>query len=135
MDEYLRNYFIALAVLVPVDFLWFGVLMKGLYLGELQSIARMKDGRFAPNLIAGVLAWAVIPLGIILFAVPHLTPDGSVLDALKWGGLLGLCSYGMYDLTNLSTLRGFSLKLALIDVAWGTALTAAVTTVVWLVAK
>ena len=135
MDEYLRNYFIALPVLVPIDFLWFGVLMKGVYLAELQSIARMKDGKFSPDLIAGVFAWAVIPLGIVLFAVPHLTQDGSLVDALKWGGLLGLCSYGMYDLTNLSTLRGFSLRLALIDIAWGTCLTAFVTTVVWLVAK
>ena len=41
----------------------------------------------------------------------------------------------MYDLTNLSTLRGWSLKLTLIDIAWGMCLTAFVTTVVWLVAK
>ena len=134
MEEYLRNYFIALPVLVPIDFLWFGVLMKGVYLKELASIARMKDGKFAPDLVTGVLAWAVIPLGVVLFAVPHLSPDGSVLKALGWGALLGFCTYGMYDLTNASTLR-FSLKLAAIDIAWGTCLTAFVTLVVWLVAK
>ena len=135
MDEYLRNYFIALVVLVPIDFLWFGVLMKGVYLKGLSSLARMEDGKFKPDLIAGLFAWAVIPLGIVLFAVPHLSPDGSVLDALKWGALLGVVTYGMYDLTNLSTLRGWSLKLTLIDIAWGMCLTAFVTTVVWLVAK
>ena len=135
MDEYLRNYFIALVVLVPIDFLWFGVLMKGTYLAELSSLARMKDGKFAPNLIAGVFAWALIPLGIVLFAVPNLSPGGSIIEALKWGALLGLCSYGMYDMTNLSTLRGYSLKLAVVDTVWGACLTAFVTTVVWLIAK
>jgi uncharacterized membrane protein len=135
MEDYLRNYVIAFVILVPVDFLWFGVLMKGVYLRGLEPVARMKDGKFAPDLIAGVFAWAVIPLAIVLFAVPRLSPDGSVLDALKWGGLLGLVMYGMYDLTNLSTLRGFPARLALTDIAWGTCLTAFVTTSVWLIAK
>ena len=34
------------------------------------------------------------------------------------GALLGVVTYGMYDLTNLSTLRGWSLKLTFIDIAW-----------------
>ena len=79
MDDYLRNYFVALPVLVPIDFLWFGVLMKGLYLKELASLARMRDGKFAPQPLPGLLAWAVIPAGIVFFAVPHLTPGSSVL--------------------------------------------------------
>ena len=62
MDDYLRNYFIALVVLVPIDFLWFGVLMKGVYLKELSSLARMEGGKFKPDLVAGLFAWAVIPL-------------------------------------------------------------------------
>ena len=41
----------------------------------------------------------------------------------------------MYDMTNLSTLRDYTAKLAVIDVAWGTVLSAFVTMVVWLVAK
>jgi uncharacterized membrane protein len=135
MHEYLRNFIIAFVVLVPVDFLWFGVIMKSTYLKELSSIARMEEGKFRPMLGAGLLAWATIPLAIVFFAVPHLTPDSSVLKALGWGGLLGLCLYGLYDMTNLSTLRGFSARLAVIDVAWGTCLTAFVTMVVWLVAK
>jgi uncharacterized membrane protein len=36
---------------------------------------------------------------------------------------LGFCAYATYDLTNLATLRGFPLKLVLVDMAWGTCLT------------
>ena len=42
---------------------------------------------------------------------------------------------GMYDLTNLATVRDYTLKLTLIDTAWGTSLSAFVTLVVWLVAR
>jgi len=37
-------------------------------------------------------------------------------------------AYATYDLSNLATLRGWPLRLALVDIAWGTALTAAAAT-------
>jgi uncharacterized membrane protein len=48
----------------------------------------------------------------------------SVVQALTYGALLGLFAYGTYDLTNLAVLKGFTTRIALIDLAWGTALTA-----------
>jgi uncharacterized membrane protein len=40
------------------------------------------------------------------------------------GAALGVLAYGTYDITNLSTLRGFPVSVALVDLAWGTVLTA-----------
>jgi uncharacterized membrane protein len=135
MEEYLRDYLVALPLFVVIDFAWIGVLTKGFYLGELRDLARVESGRFQPNLPAGLAAWAVIPLGLVLFAVPRLSPDGSALDALGWGALMGAITYGMYDLTNLATLRAYTLKLTLVDTAWGTCLSAFVTLIVWIVAR
>ena len=135
MEDYIRNYLVALPVFIAIDFTWIGIIMKRFYLQELGDLARVKDGAFRPNLVAGLAAWAVIPLGLVFFAVPKLSPDGSALTALGWGALLGAVSYGMYDLTNLATLRDYSLKLTFLDTAWGTSLTAFVTLVVWLVAR
>ena len=39
--------------------------------------------------------------------------------------LIGLLVYGTYDLTNMATLRHWSLRLALVDIAWGTLVSAA----------
>ena len=39
--------------------------------------------------------------------------------------MLGLAAYGAYDLTALSVVRGWPLKLSLIDLAWGGMITAA----------
>jgi uncharacterized membrane protein len=135
MDEYLRNYIVALPIFVAVDFTWIGFLMKRVYLDELGDLARVQAGRFKPNLAAGLAAWAVIPLGLVLFAIPRLSADDSFLEVLGWGALLGGIMYGMYDLTNLATLRGYTLKLTMVDTAWGTALSAFVSLAVWLVAR
>jgi uncharacterized membrane protein len=50
---------------------------------------------------------------------------GSVVQAMVLGGFMGLIAYGTYDLTNLSVLNGYSVKIALIDLAWGTVLSGA----------
>ena len=44
----------------------------------------------------------------------------------RLGGLLGLLTYGTYDLTSLATVKGWPLVVTVVDMAWGTALAAAV---------
>lgn len=46
------------------------------------------------------------------------------MDAVAYGAVLGLAAYGIYDMTNLSTLRGWPLHLTIVDMIWGTFLTA-----------
>ena len=58
-----------------------------------------------------------------LAVVPALNGGGGVA-ALWMGAVLGLVAYGTYDITNLSTLRNWSLTVTLLDLAWGTALSA-----------
>ena len=135
MDEYLRNFIVALPVFILIDFTWIGIIAKKIYLDELGGLARTRNGKFTPNLPAGVAAWAVIVAGLVLLAVPRLTPDSSIATVLGWGAAFGFVGYAMYDLTNLATLRDYSLKLTALDIAWGTVLSAAATLVVWLVAK
>jgi uncharacterized membrane protein len=65
------------------------------------------------------------PAGLVALAlVPRpLQWDGLGQVALR-GALVGLVAYGTYDLTCASVIRGFSIKLALIDMAWGTCISA-----------
>jgi uncharacterized membrane protein len=37
--------------------------------------------------------------------------------------VLGLAAYGTYDMTNLSTLKGWPVSLSIVDMVWGTVLT------------
>ncbi len=50
--------------------------------------------------------------------------EASLLSAAGWGALYGLIGYGIYDLTNRATLARWSLKMTVIDMAWGATLCA-----------
>ena len=54
-----------------------------------------------------------------------MTPPAGWGEALLRGAVLGLAAYGAYDLTALSVVRNWPLKLSLIDLAWGAVLSAA----------
>ena len=46
-------------------------------------------------------------------------PAESLPKAALSGAFLGLVVYGVYDLTNLAILAGWTLRVALADLAWG----------------
>ena len=62
--------------------------------------------------------------GIAVFAVLPALASNSWLKASVLGALLGLIAYGTYDLSNLATLKGWSPRFAIIDMIWGTSVTA-----------
>ena len=65
--------------------------------------------------IAGVVALAVLPAA----------REGAGLSrAALNGAMLGFVAYATYDLTNQATLKVWSWKITLADIAWGTFLTA-----------
>jgi hypothetical protein len=48
-----------------------------------------------------------------------------VKEAFTKGGLLGFSMYGLYDLTNMATLKGWTYTMLVKDTTWGTFLCAA----------
>ena len=52
------------------------------------------------------------------------------------GALFGLVAYGTYDLTNLATIKGWSLKVTIIDLLWGGILTGTVSALtIWIMSN
>jgi uncharacterized membrane protein len=122
--------FAALApITLVVDLLWIGVLMKGFYLRELGEIARREGGALAPRWGAAVLVYLVIPAGLILFVRPMAADEGRLTAALLRGALFGFILYGVYDFTNLATLEKWTIRMTVVDVAWGTTLCGAMSVV------
>ena len=70
-----------------------------------------------------------------MFAVPPAMAAGTWIAAVCYGALFGFCVYAAYDITNLATLRGWSMALSLVDLAWGAAATAAATLAAFLVVR
>jgi uncharacterized membrane protein len=119
MKRYVLAYFLTGAVMLPLDFLWLR------YVGQTFYRARLGDLLLEEfNLVAGLLFYALYVAGIVIFAVRPALAGGSGLTALLYGALFGLFAYATYDLSNLATLRDWSLTVTVVDILWGSALTA-----------
>ena len=128
MKTYLTLYAIAFFIFLTVDLLWIGVVARDFYRDGMGALMSDK-----PRLDVGLAFYALYIVGLIIFGVNAGMPASDWKPALLYGALFGFFCYATYDLTNLAVMKNFPTHLALIDFAWGTALsglTAALTIVI-----
>ena len=116
--QYLIAYGASAVVFFGLDLLWLGVVARGFYARQMGDLLREQ-----PSLGVAGLFYAVYVGGIVLLATVPALHCQSWRKALLLGVALGVVAYGTYDLTNLATLRRWPVALALVDLAWGSALT------------
>lgn len=119
MTKYIFAYIATLTSFVAIDLVWLMWLARPTYVAEMGNLLRKE-----PQLVAAVAFYLLYAAGLMFFAVSPGLKAGSVMHAMFLGAALGLVAYGTYDLTNLSVVEGFNLRIALIDLAWGTVLSA-----------
>jgi len=130
MKSLLASYVAALVALAILDGLWLGVVSREFYKARLGQLLLDR-----PIWWAAILFYLIHAAGIAVFAVPPAVAAGTWIAAVLYGALFGLCVYAAYDLTNLATLRGWSMTLSLVDLAWGAFATAAATWVAFLAVR
>lgn len=128
MSDILRPFAAGLVTFLALDLLWIGVVANAFYKRELAGLARMAGESFDIRLGPALVLYPLIIAGLQVFAVPRAA-GGPLWHAAAWGGLFGLVGYGVYDLTNYATLAGYTLRMTVVDMAWGTTLSAATATV------
>ena len=74
--------------------------------------------RFLPALAVYILI--ALAVWYFVFQVPATSVSTNPAKAFVIGATLGFSMYGLYDLTNLATLKGYTLEMTLTDMAWGT---------------
>lgn len=119
--QYLYTYALTVPIFFLIDMLWLGVIAKNLYRTELGAFLADK-----PNWPAAIIFYLLYIVGIVVLAVAPALDAGTISKAIFLGALFGGLAYATYDLTNLATLKDWPLKIVLIDIAWGTVLTATV---------
>ena len=126
MTKYLILYIACAIPFFSADFIWLTLTATKFYRANLGDLMLEK-----PNLaVAAGFYLAYVAGLVILVAAPA---EGDIVKALWMGAVLGFVAYGTYDLTNLSTMRGFSSAVAIVDIAWGTLLSAATAAIgVWI---
>jgi len=122
--KYLLLYVLTFVAFMAIDMIWLGTMTSRFYRPQLGDMLRP-----SPNWIVAVCFYLAYVVGVLVLAVLPGHDSGELWRATLYGALLGFVAYGTYDLTNLSALKGFPAVVAVVDLAWGTVLTAATATI------
>ena len=105
-------------VFIIVDFIWLANATRFLYKPHIGPLLLEK-----PVLPAAAIFYILYVFGLIFLVLKPAIDANSVINAIWLGGVFGLVAYGTYDLTNLATIRGWSVTVTLVDMLWGAFLT------------
>jgi uncharacterized membrane protein len=99
------------------DAVWLGAVAMPIYKSGIGHLMAAE-----PQWMAGLAFYLLYAAGLLVLVVQPASMRPRAL--LAKGALFGLCAYGTYDLSNLATLRGWPWTLSLVDMAWGSAISA-----------
>ena len=117
----IRLYLFTAGVLLSAEALWLGLFAGKLFRKEVGHLVR-------PDFSLGPAAvfYMIYVAGILVFAVLPGIEARQLHRSVALGAFLGMVAYSTFDLTSMAVFKGFPLRLALVDIAWGTCVTAAV---------
>jgi len=124
--KYFAVYFSFLLSLIIIDLIWLLVIAKNLYRDEIGSLMASE-----PKLWAGLVFYLLYALGASIFVIFPAISKQSWIYAAQYGALFGFFCYMTYDLTNLAVIRDFPMRLAFVDIVWGSAVTALSATIAY----
>lgn len=120
MIKYLFAYLGAGLTFAVIDFFWLSAMVNRLYKPVIGEIMAPKV-----NMTAAVAFYLISIAGTVFLAIEPALREGAWQRAAINGAVLGFVAYATYDLTNQATLSVWATKLTVLDIAWGTVLTAA----------
>lgn len=125
---YLKQFILTVIIFFSVDLFWLGIVAKKLYRHYIGHL-------MADNVVIGgaVLFYVVYIIGLLFFVINPALAKESLKYAFYAGCFFGFVTYATYDLTNLATLREWPVAIVMIDIAWGTFLCGAVSSISYLV--
>lgn len=115
---YVVAYLTTALVFLGIDYVWLSRVAVGFYQSRLGDLLLDQ-----PNFAVAGLFYLFYVVGIVYFAIMPALSSGNWTTALVSGALLGLIAYGTYDMTNLATIRGWSVSVSIVDMIWGMVLT------------
>lgn len=127
VNRYVVLYLATLLVIVPIDFLFLGIVAKGFFTSQVGHL--LGDIKLAP----AILFYLLYVAGTVIFVSGAQGATWS--SALLYGALFGLFCYATFELTSMSMLKDWSWAVVVVDIAWGAFVTAVSSTAGLLVAN
>ena len=116
MNRYVVLYLATLVVLIPIDFLFLGIVAKGFFASEVGDM--LGEIRLAP----AILFYLLYVIGILVFVSGQA--GATWQSTLLYGALFGFFCYATFELTSLALLKHWTWPVVMVDVSWGTFVTA-----------
>jgi len=127
----IKQFVVAFLTFLVIDGLWLTVIAKNFYAKHLGFLMAPK-----PNLTAAGIFYIIYIFTLVVLILAPALQKNSLSVAIWTGALFGLCAYATYDLTNLATIKDWPLLITVIDLIWGTTLTATVSGIsYWILSK
>ena len=127
---FIKLYLITLPVLLVFDMFWLTTVAKNFYAAQIGFLMKSKI-----NWPAALLFYLVFIVGLVIFVIMPALEKSSWVHAFLFGALFGFISYATYDLTNLATLKDWPVLVAVVDLAWGSILSGAVSAISYFIAN
>jgi uncharacterized membrane protein len=123
MNLYIRYILVAL-LLTFLDFIWISSNFK-IYNKTVKDIQGF-DPKI--NITYAIIAYSFMIISLFYLAIPftmqNIDKNDKSIDlaykAIRYGGLVGLSIYGIYNFTCMSFFAKYPLSTAIIDTMWGT---------------
>lgn len=93
--------------------------MSSFYAAEFAKFARHPVGMY--DVAAVGMVYALIAASFWFFVLAEIQRTTKPIDAFLRGAFFGFALYGVYNLTNRVTLKGYSWQLVAVDALWGAA--------------
>jgi uncharacterized membrane protein len=116
VNRYAVLYLVTLFVLVPLDFLFLGIVAKDFFTSQVGNM--LGEIKLAP----AVLFYLLYVVGIVIFVSGGA--GATWQSTLRYGALFGFFCYATFELTSMSLLRNWSWAVVVVNISWGTFVTA-----------
>ncbi len=126
---FLKLYAIALPVFLGIDMIWLTLIAKNFYAKHIGFLMTKN-----PNLLAAFIFYLIFIAGLVFFVITPALDKKMWTQALLAGAFFGLVTYATYDLTNLATVKDWPLIITVVDLIWGMAVSATVSTATYFLA-
>jgi uncharacterized membrane protein len=118
-------YILLVIVILVVDIIWLTV-QKPRYN---TLVTAVQGSHIKVKFVPALITYVLVIISIIFIAIPlvrmnlkNKSTSHIFTTSLIYGGMLGLCIYGIFNFTNMSIFNDYNVIVAIMDTTWGVVL-------------
>ena len=126
VGELVTLFIVTMIIFLVIDIAWIGFIAKEHYDKALKKFIR-KD----PPPVRAAIFYCIFILGLLVMVLVPAINEESLGIAMFRGAAFGFFTYATYGLTNWTLIKNWPTRITLEDIAWGTFLSFAVSTIAY----